>query len=138
MKQIKLLIIFPLLLILAACSNEPTINYQYSDYNYYKISSFDEQLNHPQNEYYIYYYYEACGSCQYIKNDVLSRISNLDEDHLYLFDVRAGIDIHPSEYIRDESDGKFYTPTMVHVKDGEFVGKWVGIDEVLSILVTLE
>jgi len=123
---------------MVGCSDETEVDYQYSDYEYYKITTYDNQLNHPQNEYYIYYYYESCGACLRIKNDVLSKVANLNEDHLYLFDVQAGINIHPDEFLRDEDDGKFYTPTMVYVEDGEFIEKWVGIDEVLSILDVLD
>ncbi len=125
-------------LVLVACGDQNETEYQYSDYDYYQITSFDQQLNHPQNEYYIYYYFETCEACLEIKNDVLSKVASLDEDHLFLFDVQAGIDIHPDEFLRNEDDGKFYTPTMVYVQDGEFVEKWVGIDQVLSILENLE
>ncbi|MDA3932346.1 MAG: thioredoxin family protein [Tenericutes bacterium] len=138
MKYLKYFSMILLFLVLVGCSDEPEFLYEYSDYEYYDIKTFDEQLNHSQNEYYIYYYSENCGSCQYIKNDVMSRIANLEEDYLLLFDVRAGIDIHPNDFLRDEEDGLFYTPTMVYVENGEFIEKWVGIDEVLSILETLE
>lgn len=138
MKYLKYFLIILLLLVMVGCNDEPEVDYQYSDYEYYQMTSYDHQLNHPKNEYYIYYYFESCEACLYIKDDVLSKVANLNEDYIFLFDVQSGIDIHPDEFLRDEDDGKFYTPTMVYVKDGEFVGKWVGIDEVLSILETLE
>jgi len=124
--------------VVVGCNDENEVDYQYIDYEYYQLTTFDQQLNHEQNEYYIYYYFENCGACLRVKNDVLGKIANLNEDHLFLFDVQSGIEIHPDEFLRDEDDGKFYTPTLVHVEDGEFIEKWVGMDEVLSILATLE
>ncbi|MCF7923874.1 MAG: hypothetical protein K9L64_02060 [Candidatus Izimaplasma sp.] len=105
-------------------------DYVYSDYIYYQIENFDDQLNRLESDYYIYYYSEVCSACIAIKNDVLSTISNLEEDHLFLFDISRDIQVEPSINLR-------YTPTLAYISDNQYVEKYVGADDILEILDNL-
>ncbi|MGM0495064.1 MAG: thioredoxin domain-containing protein [Bacillota bacterium] len=104
--------------------------YNYSDYSYYQIDSFSEQLNREEENYYIYYYYEGCSACASIKNDVLSIIAKLDEDYLFLFDVSRDINVEPSFNLE-------YVPTLVYVVDNRYSEKYVGPEDIKIILESL-
>lgn len=129
-KTISIITMVLLAFIFVSCDDEtPTFEYQYSDYSYYKIKTFDQQLNYQEGTYYIYYYSEGCPSCQSIKEDVLSIIAYLDEDSLLLFDVYSSpqIALEPSFNVSQ-------TPSLVRVTNHQFNGLYVGVEDILPIL----
>ncbi|MFW5794216.1 MAG: thioredoxin domain-containing protein [Bacillota bacterium] len=139
LKKFLSILIIGILVFLVGCTTENTTisttdnsdNYNYSDYSYYQINSFSEQLNRLDTDYYVYYYSESCPSCATIKDDVLSRVANLVEDNLFLFDVYRDIDVEPSFNLD-------YVPTLVYVVDNQYSEKYVGPEEIIPILETLE
>ena len=139
LKKYLSILIFAMMLLLMGCTSNVTTteatninnDYQYSDYLFYQINSFSEQLNRLDTDYYIYYYSETCPSCATVKDDVLSRIANLDIDSLFLFDVYRDIEVEPSFNLQ-------YVPTLVYVVDNQYSEKYVGPGEIIPILETLE
>ena len=117
--------------IFVGCDNESattTKDYQYSDYSYYQVKSFEDQLEFQDGTYYVYYYSEGCTACQSIKEDILSRITGLKTDTLLLFDVYNNtVGIEPSFNIVS-------TPTLIRVKDHEFDEAYVGVSKILAVL----
>jgi len=137
--QMKKLLTFIMLgfstFFLLGCVNvqttESKVDYQYSDYSFYQVQTFSDQLNYMDGEYYIYYYSEQCPACILIKDDVLSTISSLNEDTLLLFDVRRSISVEPSFNLE-------FTPSLVLVRNNAYVEKYVGDDEILPVLDSLQ
>lgn len=116
-----------------SCEDEiTTVDYQYSDYSYYQVKTFDDQLDFQDGTFYVYYYSEGCPSCQSIKNDVLGIIAYLDVDTLLLFDVYQNtVGLEPSFNLAN-------TPSLVKVTNHTFDELYVGVDEILPILESLE
>lgn len=119
--------------IFVSCEEEmTTIDYQYSDYSYYQVKTFDDQLDYQDGTFYVYYYSEGCPSCQSIKEDVLSRIAYLNVDTLLIFDVYQNtVGLEPSFNLTN-------TPSLVKVTNHRFDELYVGVDEILPILESLE
>ena len=121
---------------LVGCTQTETTTafpFEYSDYSFYSVKTYDDQLNYTDGTYYIYYYSESCPACISIKGDVLSLVSNLDEDTLLLFDVYndADININPSFNLSN-------TPSLVKVTNNQFDELYVGVDEILPVLNGLQ
>jgi len=138
MKKFLLGIVFVLFAgIFVSCDGDgteetTTRNYQYSDYSYYQVKAYDDQLEYSDGTFYVYYYSENCGACISIKSDVLGKVSHLESDVLLLFDVfNNGLDIESSFNIEQ-------TPTLIKVTNNRFDEKYVGVSEILPILNELE
>lgn len=114
-------------------TSQSTFDYKYSDYAFYQVKNFDQQLNYQDGTYYVYYYSEGCGGCQAIKEDVLSIIAYLEEDTLLLFDVYQSpqIPLEPSIGLKS-------TPSLVKISDNQSQEVYVGSSDILPILEQLK
>lgn len=131
-KTLGILSLFVIAFLLIGCTGEETTyDYQYSEYSYYAVKTFDDQLDYRDGTFYVYYYSEGCRACQSMKSNILSIISDLDDDAILLFDVYNGsISVESSFNIT-------HTPTLIKVVDHEFSALYEGIDEILPVLETL-
>lgn len=133
-KIIKIFIVSCLTLVFISCNGNPTTNRfipQYEDYDFYQIDNYNDQLYKSDEPFYIYYYTEYCEVCFYIKDDILGKISSLQTDQLYLFDIGKGV-------IYREDFDITATPTLIMVKNNKFYAKYEGKTEVLAALNTME
>ncbi|HKL48001.1 MAG TPA: hypothetical protein VJ878_04960 [Candidatus Izemoplasmatales bacterium] len=137
-KYILVILIILTTIPLLACTDTSTKDYDYNDFNYLQVSSYEDQLYYLDGTYYIYYYSEQCAGCHHIKQDVLNKISSLDKDTVLLFDVSLnyyrGINIEPSFNLE-------YTPSIVKVYDNKHVATYDNYQNaglVLSVFDRLE
>lgn len=102
-------------------------NMNYADFNAIAIDSVDDQLTQPYDVYYLYFYGPECSACLSIKNEALSKIELLENDHIFLCQVNGLSDIHDSIDIT-------YIPSLVRIVNHEVDNSYEGVKSVLDVL----
>lgn len=128
---VKLFIFLPLIFIFYGCDlNTTNISYldlDYSDFVGQFIENSDEQLNMPEEDYYIYYYGPNCGACETVKAEVLDTLYRAKNVKIYLVTVNSIEDIDPSSGVNG-------TPTIVRVTDNEVSEFHEGVTAIKAML----
>jgi len=141
-KKILILLLFSLLF-LTGCEmttsttttiTRTTVTYldvlDYQDFEEYIILEVSDQLSMPESVYYLYFYQLTCTHCNDIKQQVLHTIKDLEFNKVYLVESPSFSDIHPDISVT-------YTPSLVKVVLGEEVEIYVGPDDVIDFIITL-
>ena len=130
-KIIKLFLTSFLFILLVACStattNKTYLDVDYDDFVGQFIETPEEQLNMPQDDYYIYYYGPYCGGCNYIKAELLDTLYRAKNTTIYFVTVTNISDI-------SESSGVNGTPTIIRVTNNEVSEFYEGSESILSML----
>jgi hypothetical protein len=105
--------------------------YNYSDFPELLISDPYTQLNVLDQDYYVYYYGLTCAHCIAIKQEVLTKIALLTQDHVFLVQVSSLSDIMPGI-------GVTKTPTIIKVVNHQLVSLDVGDTDVLAVFDSLK
>jgi len=107
-----------------------TITYLELDYNDFEgqfITDVSEQLNMPDEDYYVYYYGPYCYACNLIKAEVLDTFYRATNDTIYLVEVNMPYDIAYESGVEG-------TPTIIHVVNNEIVGFFEGRTNILEMI----
>ena len=102
----------------------------YSDFPSLLMTEADQQLTQEYQTYYLYFYQETCYSCNYIKQEALSKIALLETDIVFLVEVHSPSDIA-------EGIGVTQTPSIVTVVDNEATDLQIGSLAVLDFIDSL-
>ncbi len=129
----RLLLILLLILLLTGCSistDKTTSIKSYENFSNLIISDPSEQLTQDYSVYYLYYFQETCSHCNFIKNEVLSKIELLENDVVFLIDVHGVNDIA-------ESINVTHTPSIVKIVDHKVEYVKEGPNPVLEVINSL-
>lgn len=128
-KYIALFLVFILTPVLFACdqTTTTTTGLDYSMFVSLWVTDPSQQLNVSDDPYYIYYYGLTCSHCNAIKQEVLTKIASLNEDHVYLVSVTSTSSV-------GSGIGVTSTPAIVYVVDHQVSGIHVGETSVLEII----
>lgn len=115
-KVFKLFLILAFSLTVYSCDKTTTtrsyLDVDYSDFVGQFIEDAEEQLNMPENDYYIYYYGPDCYACETVKAEVLDTLYRAKNVKVYLVTVTSSLDINPSSGVKG-------TPTIIRVTDNQ-------------------
>ena len=103
------------------------VEYDYSDFPELFISDPYTQLNVIDEDYYVYYYQLICKNCSKIKQEVLTKIASLTQDHVFLVQVSSSSDIMPGI-------GVERTPSIIKVVNHQLVSMDEGVTDVLAVI----
>ncbi len=119
------------MIILVGCSTATTdktyLDVDYDDFEGQFILLPEDQLNMPQDDYYIYYYGPYCGACINIKAELLDTLYRAKNTTIYFVTVTDVTHI-------SEDSGVNGTPTIIRVTDNEVSEFYEGADSILSML----
>jgi len=107
-----------------------TITYldlDYSDFEGQFITDVSDQINMPDDDYYVYYYGIYCHACNLIKAQVLDTFYRANNDTIYFVEVNSFYDIAYESGVNG-------TPTIIHVVDNEIVGFYEGRTSILAMI----
>lgn len=99
----------------------------YADFSDIAINSVDDQLTQAYDVYYLYFFGPTCSACLGIKNEALSKIELLENDHLFLCEVNGSSQIHDSIDVT-------YIPSLVRIVDNNVDQIYTGGSNVLDVL----
>jgi hypothetical protein len=100
----------------------------YSDFSDQHILEVEDQLQMPEDDYYVYYYSTNCGHCSDIKEEVLETFYNVEETVIYFVE---GYDFHPDSGVQG-------TPTLIRVENNQKTELYEGPSGILPMLDTLK
>jgi len=132
----KIFVLFVIFFGLIGCENtttSTTITYPNKDYSQFAenfISNPEDQLNQEYDEYYLYFYGPTCLSCEYIKNEVLSKIELLSDTMIFFVEASIPADVNSEIAVT-------HTPSLVKVVNHQVVEIFEGGASLLSEIDTL-
>jgi hypothetical protein len=134
-KILAILIILVIGFLFGSCDQITTTTsfegYDYSDFSVLLISDPYTQLNVIDEDYYVYYYGLSCSHCNAIKQEVLTKIATLNQDHVFLVQVSSLSDIM-------SETGVTSTPAIIKVVNHQLESKDVGETDVLAVIDALK
>lgn len=135
-----------MIVILAFLYDLLTVTRTYDDYD--KIDTFATILSQEDENgdtlpgYLVYFYSDSCTSCESIQEEALKLVEKAANDGVVIFFVDTANmtdeDTEKDLFLESINESSLKTPMIITVVNGELEDKFIGTDDVLSILTDVK
>jgi len=129
MKRLVFILILLFTLTLSACNpvEEDDGVLEYNDLASKALFTHVDAESKSNDKYIVYYYQEACGHCQEIKQEILAFVLEFDALEIYIIDTSKALDSSSFQEYRG-------TPTVFVISGGEVIESYIGSDDILRFI----